>query len=102
MEVKNMLYGKEILNSVIVNLNGNYAEVYALKGDKYVSYHVLNDKYKDDELNTLRMEDEIDKADTSDEFLTCQGIEFLLWDQFYGKDGKMYSFTCELSESVEL
>ena len=96
------LYNKEVLNSVNVELNGNFVEVYALKGDKYVSYHVLSAKYQQDELNTLRLEDESDKADISDIFLTCQGIEFLLWDQFYGKNGKMHSFTCEESESCDL
>lgn len=98
-----MLYGKEVLNTVNVELNGHYVEVYALKGDNnFIDYHILSSKYKQDELNTLRLEDEADKADISDQFLTCQGIEFLLWDQFYGEDGKMYTFNCECVESDEL
>lgn len=96
------LYGKEILNSTRVELNGESVEVYALNDGEYISYHVLSDKFAKDELNTLQLEDETDKADTSDQFLTCQGIEFLLWDQFYGKDDKLYSFSCEVSESTEL
>ncbi len=98
-----MLYDKKILAQTEVYLNGDFCEVYCLDGGEYFDIHILNDSFASDELNTLRLQEpkEIQEA-TSEIFLTCQGVEFLLWHRFYGKGGKMHSFNCELVESVEL
>lgn len=99
----NKLYGKNIINQTTINLNGEYCDVYCLEDEEYFNIHIINCKYEDSELNTLRLQEPKEFKDaTSDIFLTCQGIEFLLYDKFYGKKGKMHSFVCELVESVEL
>lgn len=97
-----MLYGKKILAKTYVSLNGDFCEVYCLDGVDYYDIHVLHSMFKEDELNTLYLQQpkEIKEA-TSEEFLTCRGIEFLLWNTFYGKNGKIYNFNCNV-ESEDL
>lgn len=98
-----MLYNKKILAQTEVKLNGEICDVFCLDGGEYFDIHILHDSYASDELNTLQLQEPKDFEEaTSKIFLTCQGVQFILWHIFYGKNGKMHSFNCELVESVEL
>ena len=99
-----MKYGKKILAQTGVRLHGEYAEVYCLDGGEYYDIHILNDNFKDEELNTLQLQAPKECYLTiPDEIqLTCWGIEFLLWHLFYGRNGKGHSFNCECVESFDL
>lgn len=98
-----MLYNKKILAKTEVSLNGDYCEVYCLDGGDYYDIHVLHNSYQSNEMNTLRLQEPKEIQTATDEvFLTCQGIEFLLWHKFYGKDNKIHFFTCENNESDDL
>lgn len=100
------LYNKNILAEEYVNLNRIGATVFCLDGGEYYDIHVVNDSYAKDELNTLRLQEPKESVSleqvTDEKFLTCQGLEFLLWHEYYGQGGKMHSFSCQCVESCEL
>lgn len=99
-------YGKKILAEEYVNLNGIGATVYCLDDGKYYNIHIVNDSFADDELNTLRLQEPKESVTleqvTDPKYLTCQGLEFLLWHEYYGQGGQMHSFSCQCVESCEL
>lgn len=96
------LYGKEVINKVTIDLNGEYIEVFALDDGEWINYHVLSGKFKRDELNTLELQEPKECGKTDDIFLNCLGIQFLLWNQFYGFNNKNYTFNIEIVEETEL
>lgn len=99
-------YRKRVLSKISLTLNGVEATVFCLDDNEYYNIHVVNDSFQDDESNTLRLQEPKKSVSleqvTDEKFLTCQGIEFLLWNQFYGKGGKMHSFSCACVESCEI
>lgn len=98
-----MLYDKKILAQTEVCLNGDSCEVYCLDGGEYFDIHVIHDCYQKNELNTLQLQEPKESCELPDEkFLICRGIEFLLWNKFYGENKKAHFFTCENHESIEL
>ena len=98
-----MMYNKKILAQTEVSLNGDFCEVYCLDGGDYFDIHILHNAYQDNEMNTLRLQEPKKITTATDEmFLTCQGIEFLLWHKFYGKNKQVHCFNCECYESSDL
>lgn len=101
-----MKYNKKILANKIVYYNNRYVEVLVLDDKDYYNIHIIDDVYKDDELNTLRLQEP--KEDVTLEYVTnpirleCHALEHLLWDKFYGTDNKMYSFNVEIADTCEL
>lgn len=60
-------YGKNIVASFETVLNGNDYQCLVLDDDNYWNIHVIDEKFKDDELNTLKLQ-EPKEAVTKEEF----------------------------------
>lgn len=101
-----MKYNKKILANKIVYYNNRYVEVLVLDDNDYYNIHVLDDSYQDDEMNTLKLQEPKEYVTleevTNPIRLECQALEHLLWDKFYGKDNKMYSFNVSIADTCEL
>jgi hypothetical protein len=101
--VRTMKYGKKILAYTEVELNYDICDVFCLDGGEYYDIHIVHDDFKDDDSNTLQLQEPKECCELPNKmFLTCRGIEFLLWNRFYGKDKKAHFFTCENHESIDL
>lgn len=101
-----MKYGKTILARHEVNYNYKEIEVLVLDDKDYYNIHIIDDDYRDEELNTLRLQEPKDCVSleevTSPIFLECQGLEHLLWDKFYGYKEKVHSFNVEVCDTCEV
>jgi len=101
-----MKYNKKILASKDVFYNNKYVEVLVLDDKNYYNIHIIDDSFKDEELNTLKLQEPKDCI-TLEEIsnpvkLECYALEHILWDKFYGFKGKMYSFNVEIVDTCEL
>lgn len=101
-----MLYNKPILARECFYYESRYIEVCVLDAKDYYNIHVFDDKYKQDEMNTLKLQEPKECA-TLDEItnpikLECYALEHYLWDKYYGYKGKMYSFNVEIADTCEL
>ena len=100
-----MKYNKKILAKHEVFYN-RFIEVLVLDDKDYYNIHIIDENYKDDELNTLKLQEPkeyvaLDEI-TNPIKLECYALEHLLWDKFYGFKGKMYSFNVEIADVCEL
>ena len=99
-------YNKEIIAEHDTYYNNKYVTVLVLDNKEYYNIHIIDDNFKDEELNTLKLQEP--KESVSIEqiknpiFLECQALQHLLWDKFYGYNKQMHSFNVELVESIEL
>ena len=99
------LYGKEILKHYSFTFQGRLYTVYVLNDDKYYNIHIISKRYKEDELNTLCLQEPKDSVSIdsfTDIKMACLGLEFALWDEFYGYDKKLYSFSVDVAEETEI
>ena len=101
-----MKYNKKILASKDVFYNNKYIEVLILDDGDYYNIHIIDDSFKDEELNTLKLQEPKDcitlEEITNPVKLECYALEHILWDKFYGFKGKMYSFNVEIVDTCEL
>lgn len=101
-----MKYNKKILASKDVFYNDKCVEVLVLDDGDYYNIHIIDENYKDDELNTLKLQEPKDcvtlEEITNSVKLECYALEHLLWDKFYGFKNKMYSFNIEIADIYEL
>lgn len=100
-----MLYNKKILKEYEMNINSMFMELYILDDENYYSIHILDDYYKQDELNTLKLQQSkncvtLDELD--DIFCQSQLIEHYLWHKNYGYKDKIYSFSVTVVDEYEL
>lgn len=82
-------YNKKVLADKTINYNNDYYEILVLDDKDYYNIHILNEKYKDEELNTLYLQEpkdciNIEKV-TSPIYMEKLTLQFALWDKF-GKD----------------
>ena len=101
-----MKYNKKILAEHSTYYNDKFVDVLVLDDKDYYNIHIIDENYKDDEMNTLKFQKSKDCTtleDITDPMnLECFALQHLLWDKFYGKDGKMYSFNVEIVDTYEL
>ena len=93
-------YGKKILKQLTLNVFGSYFTFILLEEGDYYNIHILSEFYRDEELNTLRYQEEKSyvSLDDFDELkMTKDIIEFAMWNKFYGFKNKSYNF-CVQSE----
>lgn len=93
-------YGKKILKQFTLNVFGSYFTFILLEEGNYYNIHILSEFYRDEELNTLRYQEEKScvSLDDFDELrMTKDIIEFAMWHEFYGFKNKSYNF-CVQSE----
>lgn len=99
-------YGKDILATRTVRLDDLECEVFVLDGGKeFFDIHIVMPEYQDTELNTLRLQEE--KANRNFKVpnkieLTCYGLEYLLWHKFYGVYDKIYDFSVNIEDELEV
>lgn len=101
-----MKYGKTILARHEVNYNYKEIEVLVLDDKDYYNIHIIDDNYRDEELNTLKLQEPKESVTleevTNKVFLESQGLQHLLWDKFYGYKEKGYCFNVEVYDTYEL
>ena len=104
-----MKYGKKILATHQTYYDNNLIEVIICDSDDkfsdYYDIHVIHPSYKDNDLNTLELQEPKDCI-TLEEIsnpikMECFALEKALWHKFYGKDNKMHTF-CVSFESEEV
>lgn len=103
----NKIYNKEVINDLQVNLFNQDYKVIVLDNPEQDTYdvHIITDRYKKDELNTLVLQEpkgdvSVDKFDKL--YLTMTATEFALWDKLYGYNNKVYSFNVEIADEFEV
>nr|DAH26755.1 MAG TPA: hypothetical protein [Caudoviricetes sp.] len=88
-------YGKEVLKSEDVDIFNQYYTIYILDGGDYFDIHIVNDKYKDEEISTLWLEEPkecVTLEDLDKVYLYEEVIKFALRDKFYGYKDSYYTF----------
>lgn len=90
-------YNKKVISYYSKVLDGENFEVYVLDDKKYFNIHVISDKYKGDELNTLKLQEpkedllkEVKNLDGWDKYFTKSKLigyllEHFIWDRFYSE-----------------
>ena len=100
-----MKYNKKILKEHSENIFGGHYTLYILDNEDYYNIHIVADEYRDEELNTLRLQEP--KQDVSfnefDElYMTKLILEFALWAKFYGYKNKVYQFEVKSTIDFDL
>lgn len=88
-------YGKKIIKE----LSHRNLSVYVLDGGDYYDIHVVDPKFKDEELNTLFLQEP--KSDVQENYFTNKRLirylaEHFLWEYFYNFHNTIYSFSVEV------
>lgn len=98
-------YGKEILAESMLTIDDNVYHCLIVDDKDYYNIHIITDKYRDDEMNTLQLQEPKECVKLEDistkEFMLARIAEFALWDLCYGDGDKLYSFSVKF-ESVDL
>ena len=99
-------YGKTILHQENITVNGMNVVGYVLDAGDCYNIHVWIDVYKDEELNTLYMQEpknQVPIEDVCDKpFLLGKMMEMVLWHICYGYKRNMYSFDINISDACPL
>lgn len=99
-------YDKTILAEHFTSYNDRYFTVLVLDDNDYYNIHVIDDKFKDDELNTLKLQEPkscVTLEEVTDPMqLEFHALEHALWDKFYGYKDNMYSFSVSVADTCEL
>ena len=88
-------YNKKVLKSEDINIFNQYYTIYILDGGDYFDIHIVNDEYKDEEDNTLAMQEPkecVTLEDLDKVFLYEEVVKFALWNKFYGYKDSLYTF----------
>ena len=88
-------YNKKVLKSEDINIFNQYYTIYILDGGDYFDIHIVNDEYKDEEDNTLAMQEPkecVTLEDLDKVFLYEEVVKFALWNKFYGYKDSRYTF----------
>lgn len=97
---------KKFNKRVVASYEFKQLECFVLDDGEYFNIHIIDPKYKSDELNTLRLQepkvdlinhDNFKDEDTyfTDERLMGYILEHYLWDFAYGHDSKLWNFSVE-------
>lgn len=98
-----MKYNKKILKEHTEIIFGEYYTLYILDDKDYYNIHIVTDRYRDEELNTLRLQEpkqDVSFNEFDDLYITKLMLEFALWSKFYGYKNKSYNF--EIKDEIEL
>ena len=96
-------YGKDVLAWTSYDVNGDIYECYVLDDGDYYNIHVISPDYRDDEMNTLRLQEPKDVGNLetlkSKAYMLSRIFEFALWHECYGDNDKCYDFNIDYEES---
>ena len=102
-ESKITKYGKQILSQRRLEVNGDCYECYVLDDGNYYNIHIVDEHYRDEESNTLKLQEPQESITleqvTSKAFMLSQIMEHVLWHLCYGEKGKHYDFNITYEES---
>ena len=101
------LFNKEVIAELEVDLFDRDYNIVVLDNEKQNTYdiHIITDRYVNDELNTLFLQEPKDVVfrDKFDKLhLTMVTTEFALWDELYGYRGKGYTFSIKIEDNYVL
>lgn len=88
-------YGKKVLKSEVINIFNQDYIIYVLDDKNHFNIHIINDKYKDEEDNTLLNQEPkeyITLEDLDKIYLYEEVVRFALWNEFYGYKDSLYTF----------
>ena len=88
-------YNKKVLKSKDINIFNQYYTIYILDEENYFDIHIVNDKYRDEEINTLWVEEPkeyVTLEDLDEVYLYEEVVKFALWDKFYSYEDCLYTF----------
>lgn len=88
-------YGKKVLKFEEIDIFNQDYTIYILDDEECFDIHIVNDKYKDEELNTLWLQEPkecITLEDFDEVYLYEEVVKFALWDKFYGYKDNLYTF----------
>ena len=97
-----MKYNKRILKQHTENIFGEYYTLYILDDKDYYNIHIVTDRYRDEELNTLQLQEPkqgISFNEFDELYITKLILEFALWAKFYGYKDKAYQF--EIKSTID-
>lgn len=100
-----MKYNKRILKQHTENVFGEYYTLYVLDDGDYYNIHIVTNKYKDEELNTLQLQEtkqDVSSNKFNELYMTELILEFALWSKFYGYDNKVYQFEVKSAIDFDL
>ena len=91
--MKNKYYGKPVVAAYNVAYEHGPIECVVLDDGDYWNVHVIHPKYREDEMNTLVLQEPKDSVKR--EYFTTQNLmeyigEFVLWDLFYPFSNDFY------------
>lgn len=81
-------YGKKVIASYEKYLDDEHFIVIILDGDTYYNIHLISEKYAQDELNTLQLQEPHSKISNPEEYfdkkyMIAVLMQFFIWDRFY-------------------
>ena len=88
-------YNKKVLKMEEINLFNQDYIIYVLDAEGYFDIHIVNNEYKDEEANTLWVEEPkecITLEDLDEVYLYEEVVRFALWNKFYGYKDSIYTF----------
>jgi hypothetical protein len=98
-------YNKPILKELSLTIFNDYYKLYVLDDTDYYNIHIICNYFKDEELNTLYLQEpkqDININDIDELYMTKTLLEFALWNKFYGYKDKSYSFSINTVDEIEL
>lgn len=83
-------YNKNIIASYSKNLDNELFEVFVLDSGDCYNIHVISEKYKQDEMNTLKLQEPKEYIENIREYfdnarLIGYLLEHFIWDRFYSE-----------------
>lgn len=88
-------YNKKVLKSEDIDIFNRDYTIYILDDGDCFNIHIVNDEYKDEELNTLWLQEpkeNVTLEDLDKVYLYEEVVKFALWDKFYGYKDSLYTF----------
>jgi hypothetical protein len=98
-----MKYNKRILKQHTERIFGKYYTLYILDDKDYYNIHIVTDEYRDEEFNTLKLQEpkkDVSLNELDELYMTKLILEFALWSKFYGYKNKTYQF--EIGSTIVL
>jgi len=96
-------YDKKIIASYSKYLDGEGFEVIILDDGDYYNVHILSEKFKDYEMNTLHLQ--VTKESVTVDYFTNQRLitylmDFFMWDRFYKELGDDFVIYTTLEQVI--
>jgi len=94
-------YGKKIITQYEKYFYNELYKIVVLKNKDYYNVHIINDKFRDDEANTLHLQEPAEAIPNHEKYfdkkyLIARLMEFYIWDKFY--DEGIVSTNVEIEE----